>query len=98
MRLCCSTRCAAPPKLVLAEPVQLRAGLQTPSRGRLRASYGVRVGAGRPGNPGAVAQVEAFDEVERAFVHVDWAHREEPEHKARPPLTLPPLRRLAFSL
>lgn len=27
-------------------------------------------------------QVEAFDEVERAFVHVDWAHRDEPEHKA----------------
>ena len=51
------------------------------------ASYCMHVGAGRPGNLGAVAQVEAFDEVERAFVHVDWAHREEPEHKARPPLS-----------
>ncbi len=28
-------------------------------------------------------QVEAFDEVERAFVHVDYSHRTEPEHKAR---------------
>ncbi len=26
-------------------------------------------------------QVEAFDEVERAFVHVDYINRPEPEHK-----------------
>ena len=26
-------------------------------------------------------QVEGFDEVERAFVHVDYERREEPEHK-----------------
>ncbi len=26
-------------------------------------------------------KVEGFDEVERAFVHVDYARREEPEHK-----------------
>lgn len=26
-------------------------------------------------------QVEAFDEVERAFVHVDYTKRSEPEHK-----------------
>ena len=28
-------------------------------------------------------KVEGFDEVERAFVHVDYARRDEPEHKAR---------------
>jgi divalent metal cation (Fe/Co/Zn/Cd) transporter len=28
-------------------------------------------------------KVESFDEVERAFVHVDYERREEPEHKAR---------------
>jgi len=28
-------------------------------------------------------QVESFDEVERAFVHVDYEEREEPEHKVR---------------
>lgn len=26
-------------------------------------------------------QVEAFEEVERAFVHVDYLRRDEPEHK-----------------
>ena len=26
-------------------------------------------------------KVEGFDEVERAFVHVDYEHRDEPEHK-----------------
>lgn len=26
-------------------------------------------------------QVEAFEEVERAFVHVDYLKRDEPEHK-----------------
>lgn len=31
-----------------------------------------------------VCQVEGFDEVERAFVHVDYERRDEPEHKARP--------------
>ena len=33
---------------------------------------------------GWVCQVEGFDEVERAFVHVDYERRNEPEHKARP--------------
>ena len=28
-------------------------------------------------------QIEALDDVERAFVHVDYAPRELPEHKAR---------------
>ena len=28
-----------------------------------------------------VFKVEAFDEVERAFVHVDYLKRDEPEHK-----------------
>ena len=30
-------------------------------------------------------QVEGFDEVERAFVHVDYERREEPEHKVTGP-------------
>jgi hypothetical protein len=30
-------------------------------------------------------QLEAFEEVERAFVHVDYERREEPEHKVQTP-------------
>ena len=33
-------------------------------------------------------QVEAFEEVERAFVHVDYQARNEPEHKVMAPLFL----------
>lgn len=33
-----------------------------------------------------LCQVEGFDEVERAFVHVDYERRDEPEHKACFPL------------
>ena len=32
-------------------------------------------------HPGDWSQVEALDEVERAFVHVDYKQRDEPEHK-----------------
>ena len=35
-----------------------------------------------------MCQVEGFDEVERAFVHVDYERRNEPEHKASSNLPL----------
>jgi hypothetical protein len=38
------------------------------------------------------AQIEELDEVERAFVHVDYLPRDAPEHKARPLAVLQGLR------
>ena len=33
----------------------------------------------------SATQVEALEEVERCFVHIDFQIREEPEHKVRRP-------------
>ncbi len=43
-------------------------------------------------------QLEAIDLVERAFVHVDYQHREEPEHRTERCVTRGPVTALFLSV